>query len=322
MVSRIGPVSRLDMVFPSKRAGGKGLQHKPGKGGAKDGVKKKNKLSSIKNQMRGVERLLKKVGRGRAGCMHAGLRCTLTPPAGHSSSLQRNLIWSVATTHPPPSLLSTQPDLDPKARAKQEARLAELRASSGAHARSELERKYATRYHKVRFFERVKLERCLRKLQARAAPAGDAAAADALRREVESAAADLAYVLHFPTAEKYVSLLKDSEDPQEQVGGAGGFLGAEEGARAELCCRAAGCSPAACAASLARPQHEVLSRARNRLCAAGAAGVGAAAAAGAGGAADGGGGAGGRGGRGAVPGRAARCRRRRGPRPDQPGGGR
>ncbi len=43
-----------------------------------------------------------------------------------------------------------QPDLDPKMRARQEAKLEELKAALAQHQRQELERKYATRYHKVK----------------------------------------------------------------------------------------------------------------------------------------------------------------------------
>ena len=43
-----------------------------------------------------------------------------------------------------------QPDLDPKMRSRQEAKLEELRKAAGEQGRKEKERKYAVRYHKVR----------------------------------------------------------------------------------------------------------------------------------------------------------------------------
>ena len=72
----------------------------------------------------------------------------------------------------------------------------------------------------VRFFERVKLERRLNRLQARlaaAGSAGDAAEAAALQQQAAAVQDDLQYVLHFPKGEKYVSLLRQAEDPAAQV---------------------------------------------------------------------------------------------------------
>ena len=77
------------------------------------------------------------------------------------------------------------------------------------HKRQELERKYAVRYHKVKFFERVKLERRIRHKEKEVAGATGAereARAEELRRLWE----DLNYVLHFPKGEKYVSILGES----------------------------------------------------------------------------------------------------------------
>ncbi|KAL6779623.1 hypothetical protein ACKKBG_A13055 [Auxenochlorella protothecoides x Auxenochlorella symbiontica] len=103
-------------------------------------------------------------------------------------------------------------EVDPKLRARQEKKLEELRAAAAAHSREELERKYAVRYHKVKFFERVKLERRLRQLEQQLAAAGGAGeAATALTAQLEQARRDLQYVLHFPKGEKYVSVLKDPE---------------------------------------------------------------------------------------------------------------
>ncbi|KFM24549.1 rRNA-processing protein EFG1 [Auxenochlorella protothecoides] len=103
-------------------------------------------------------------------------------------------------------------EVDPKLRARQEKKLEELRAAAAAHSREELERKYAVRYHKVNFFERVKLERRLRQLEQQLAAAGGAGeAATALTAQLEQARRDLQYVLHFPKGEKYVSVLKDPE---------------------------------------------------------------------------------------------------------------
>jgi hypothetical protein len=85
----------------------------------------------------------------------------------------------------------------------------------------------------IRFFERVKLERRLNRLQAQLAAAakgqpaeGEAQAQEQeqvdpaeLQRQVAAVQEDLQYVLNFPKGEKYVSLLRQAEDPEAQVGG-------------------------------------------------------------------------------------------------------
>lgn len=91
----------------------------------------------------------------------------------------------------------------------------------------------------IRFFERVKLERRLHRLQAQLAATeqaaggaggdGDAdgaaaggaaggASAEQLRQQIVAVKEDLEYVLHFPKAEKYVSLLRQADNPEAQVG--------------------------------------------------------------------------------------------------------
>lgn len=85
----------------------------------------------------------------------------------------------------------------------------------------------------VRFFERVKLERRLHRLQAQlaaadkavsgdgeadVAAAGGATSAEQLRQQIADVKEDLEYVLHFPKAEKFVSLLRQAETPEAQVG--------------------------------------------------------------------------------------------------------
>lgn len=85
----------------------------------------------------------------------------------------------------------------------------------------------------VRFFERVKLERRLHRLQAQlaaadkaasaggdadGAAAGGATSAEQLRQQIAAVKEDLEYVLHFPKAEKFVSLLRQAETPEAQVG--------------------------------------------------------------------------------------------------------
>lgn len=93
-----------------------------------------------------------------------------------------------------------------------EKRLSALLEESKENRRKHLEKKYAVRYHKVRFFERIKVERKIKKLQ----NALKATLDDSLKEELIKAQEDLEYILHFPKGEKYVSLLKDAEDPEAQ----------------------------------------------------------------------------------------------------------
>ena len=71
----------------------------------------------------------------------------------------------------------------------------------------ETEKRNSTKYHKVKFFERVKLDRQLK--NARAAldqsPPDSAERAEA-ERAIEKCVDDLAYVKFFPKERKYVSL--------------------------------------------------------------------------------------------------------------------
>lgn len=100
-----------------------------------------------------------------------------------------------------------QPDILPKIRAKQEAALLELKAKLEETQNKEKERKYAQRYHHVRFFERVKLERLLKKAE-------NMQSQQSLAEKLKD---DLLYVMHFPKGEKYVSILKSCDNPEAQA---------------------------------------------------------------------------------------------------------
>ena len=136
-------------------------------------------------------------------------------------------------------------------RSKLESRLAAARAEAADRAAAERERRLATKYHRVRFFERVKAERALRrardrlgKFLAASANANAAAAAvasaegeagneegdegerlAALESAVDAAEDDLVYITHFPKGERYVSLFRGVE---EGDGGGGGGSGGEK----------------------------------------------------------------------------------------------
>ncbi|GLI59630.1 hypothetical protein VaNZ11_001555, partial [Volvox africanus] len=170
------------------RGGGILKKHAGGGGGSAsrgNTTTSSNKHRSLKNQIRGVERLLKREG------------------------------------------------LDSRVRAAKEAELAELQEKMAKHQQQDLERKYAVKYHKIKFFERVKLERAIRQLERRLGETGAGGKSrgseeeeeeeegqpldlQAVKAKLAALKDDLMYVKHFPKGEKYVSILRDVEDPEAQ----------------------------------------------------------------------------------------------------------
>ncbi|EEH58168.1 uncharacterized protein MICPUCDRAFT_16457, partial [Micromonas pusilla CCMP1545] len=135
-----------------------------GRGGGRFGGPVTKKKPSTKNQMRSIQRLLKREG------------------------------------------------LPEKARAEKARQLEALDAIAEENKRAERERKLSVRYHKVKFFERVKLTRAMEKLE-RDNPA--ATRSDAVAEELKQLKEDLHYVMHFPKGYKYVSVLKNKDETPE-----------------------------------------------------------------------------------------------------------
>lgn len=130
---------------------------------------KKAKMVSIKNQIRSVERLLRK-------------------------------------------------DLPLEVKDAQQKRLEDLKRQAESHVHAELERKMALRYRKVKFFERRKIERAIRRLERLQRAAADNPTEDSIRQAADMAQKlgqlkeDLEYVRFFPKTEKYVSLFTGGDD--------------------------------------------------------------------------------------------------------------
>lgn len=130
---------------------------------------KKSKIVSIKNQIRSIERLLRKA-------------------------------------------------LPLEVKDAQQKRLEDLKKQADLHARAELERKMARRYRKVKFFERRKIERAIRRLEKLQRAASDNPSEEAARHAVHITQQlarlkeDLEYVRFFPKTEKYVSLFMGDDD--------------------------------------------------------------------------------------------------------------
>lgn len=127
------------------------------------GVEKKPKAVSLKNQIRSIERMLRK-------------------------------------------------DLPPEVRDAQEKKLEGLKKQQEIHSRLAVEKKIFLRDRKIKFFERRKIERRLRRLEkmqrTSSCPKQDAAIAEQLSKLKE----DLEYVRFFPKTEKYVSLFSGGDD--------------------------------------------------------------------------------------------------------------
>lgn len=315
----LAPARRLRAAVPSIRHAG---HHRPEVGlSGLDAVRKAAKSGrSIKNQLRSVERLLKKVrtekrraeeaqratgarkeagargarrGRrgGREGVGGRGSRLfglgrpatsrnARTPPTALtmrrgafvlstaarraappsrrlapspfprlcSDSLSDSLSFPPLAFHPPPPPV-VQPDLPFDVRRSAERRLEELRSAEDGKSRRERERKLAQRSHKARFFERVKIERVVKRCEKEvkdaerrlqqvqgaeaegaeeaapdaedAAPGAEeerallAAALASARERLAAAEEDLSYVVNFPPGEVYVPLLRDPEGSEE-----------------------------------------------------------------------------------------------------------
>lgn len=130
---------------------------------------KKAKIVSIKNQIRSVERLLRKA-------------------------------------------------LPVEVKDAQQKRLEDLKKQAELHAQAELERKMALRYRKVKFFERRKIERAIRRLERLQRAAADNPTEDTIRQAADMAQKlvqlkeDLEYVRFFPKTEKYISLFTGDDD--------------------------------------------------------------------------------------------------------------
>lgn len=102
----------------------------------------------------------------------------------------------------------------------QEKKLAELRNLIELQDQSKLERKMALRYRKVKFFERRKIERGIRRLEKQQRAALEHTGEDLemqageISQQLAQLKEDLEYVRFFPKTEKYLSLFMGGNDPE------------------------------------------------------------------------------------------------------------
>eukprot|EP00250_Pteridium_aquilinum_P014229 c21860_g3_i1 orf=330-1538(-) len=98
--------------------------------------------------------------------------------------------------------------------------LEDLKKQGEEHQRAELERKMSLRYRRVKFFERRKIERSIKrleKLQEAGADMTDNAATEQkldITEQLAQLKEDLEYVRFFPKTEKYVSLFVGNDDEE------------------------------------------------------------------------------------------------------------
>ncbi|KAF7782763.1 hypothetical protein Agabi119p4_2139 [Agaricus bisporus var. burnettii] len=84
-----------------------------------------------------------------------------------------------------------------------------LKALEGELAQAEVankERTMATRYHKIKFFERQKVTRKISQIQKQIASTEDDPTKEKLLRTLYERRVDLNYILHYPKLKKYISL--------------------------------------------------------------------------------------------------------------------
>ncbi len=104
-----------------------------------------------------------------------------------------------------------------------ERRLKSLEGDLARAEQARIERTLATRYHKIKFFERQKVLRKLAQAQRKLDGEGDGGEAlgkkerRRLEKQVGELRVDLNYVLHYPKAKKYISLFP----PEARKGGDG-----------------------------------------------------------------------------------------------------
>ncbi|KAJ4846237.1 hypothetical protein Tsubulata_012552 [Turnera subulata] len=103
-------------------------------------------------------------------------------------------------------------ELAPEVREAQQKKLDDLKKQQEIHTRLALERKIFLRDRKIKFFERRKIERGIRRLEklqrSSSGQAQDAEIAEQLSKLKE----DLEYVRFFPKTEKYVSLFNGGDE--------------------------------------------------------------------------------------------------------------
>ena len=100
-------------------------------------------------------------------------------------------------------------------REKQEA-LRQLTEKAALNKRTERERHFSKKYHKVRFFERLKVEKRITLLRKQVAEA-PLVTRPTLEEQLRESEYDMLYIKHFPRHKKYLSLFPSAEGNNQYV---------------------------------------------------------------------------------------------------------
>ncbi|CAL1396495.1 unnamed protein product [Linum trigynum] len=104
--------------------------------------------------------------------------------------------------------------LTPEVREAQEKKLEGLKNQQDLHTRLALERKMFLRDRKIKFFERRKVERRIRRLERQQRASSGQALDPQAVEQLSKLKEDLEYVRFFPKTEKYVSLFSGGDDSE------------------------------------------------------------------------------------------------------------
>ncbi|KAF9262676.1 hypothetical protein L218DRAFT_973478 [Marasmius fiardii PR-910] len=96
--------------------------------------------------------------------------------------------------------------LNADVRVQTERKLKSLEADLTKAEESRKEKTLATRYHKVKFFERQKVCRKIKQLKRKVSEATKDSSENQLQSELFDLRVDLNYILHYPKTKKYISL--------------------------------------------------------------------------------------------------------------------
>ncbi|XP_047153476.1 rRNA-processing protein EFG1-like isoform X2 [Vigna umbellata] len=108
-------------------------------------------------------------------------------------------------------------NLPPEAREAQEQKLEALKKQQEIHTRLAAERKIFLRDRKIKFFERRKIERRIRrleKLHRASSSSSSSSSAQPYSDQLSALKQDLQYVMYFPKNEKYVPLFTGGDDSE------------------------------------------------------------------------------------------------------------
>ncbi|XP_027937835.1 rRNA-processing protein EFG1-like isoform X2 [Vigna unguiculata] len=106
-------------------------------------------------------------------------------------------------------------NLPPEVREAQEQKLEALKKQQEIHTRLAAERKIFLRDRKIKFFERRKIERRIRRLEKlHRASSSSSSSAQPYSDQLSALKQDLQYVMYFPKNEKYVPLFTGGDDSE------------------------------------------------------------------------------------------------------------